>query len=108
MEMSLDALESAALDFANALRERHGLVPATALEAGVPASCAGCPIAVTAGGWSPGVAGWEVGRGGAIFVGPKGGVQPKFTTPVPDHALEFMAAFDAGMFPHLTAAPVTA
>lgn len=104
--MSLDALESAALDFANALRCRHGLVPVTALEPGVAGSCAGCPIAATAGGWRNGAYGWEVGKGGALYIGPKGGVRE--TIPVPPLALEFMAAFDAGMFPHLTVELVAA
>lgn len=108
MEMSLDALESAALDFANVLRDVHGKAAVSALEHGTPYSCADCPIATTAGGWRNGTAGWEVGPT-ALYIGPRGAVSRTvhaITTPAT--ALEFMAAFDAGMFPHLTRQPVAA
>jgi fructose-1,6-bisphosphatase/inositol monophosphatase family enzyme len=108
MEMSLDALESAALDFANVLRGVHGKAAVDALQPGTQHSCAGCPIAETAGGWRTGTAGWEVGPT-AIYVGPRGAVS-RTIKPIetPSAAAEFMAAFDAGMFPHLTRVPVAA
>src|SRR4051812_11072307 len=98
---SLEVLADAALEFANRLRARcnHGLV--SALVPGVPYSCAGCVVAVTAGGWKNGAFGWEVGAGGAIYVGPRGAVRE--TVPVPPLVLEFMAAFDVGMYPELVA-----
>jgi hypothetical protein len=100
---SLEVLADAALEFANALRARHNRPFAKELAAGVPYSCAACPTAATAGGWKNGTAGWEIGQGGAVFVGPKGGVRE--TVPVPSMVLEFEAAFDAGMYPALVAGP---
>lgn len=100
MQQSLEVLADAALAFANELRARHGHDAADALQPGVPHSCAGCAVAATAGAWRPGVeAGWEVGAGGATFLGPRGGVRE--TVPVPVVVLEFMAAFDAGSYPGL-------
>lgn len=101
MEKSLEALRDAALGFANELRAVDGLQPVAVLSAGTMHSCAGDPVAVTAGGWRNGVAGWEIGNGGAIFLGPKGAV--KRTVRVPTIIHEFSAAFDAGMFPDLIA-----
>lgn len=100
--MSLDVLEGEALAFANRLRAVHGHAAVDALEPGVPHSCCGCPVAATAGGWTPGSYGWEVGKLGAVYVGPQGGIRK--TVPVPAPVLDFMAAFDAGEYQSLVLA----
>lgn len=103
MDQDLDALEDAALEFANVLRGVSGGRAVRSLRPGVQGSCCGCPVAETAGGWRPGGSGWEVGDGGAIYMGPRMGIQTSLTHVVPEPVKGFMAAFDAGMYPHLTA-----
>jgi len=101
----LDTLATAALDFANALRIRRNEGTVKALAPGVPVSCAGCPIAATAGSATPHdsfgfVNGWLV-AGEAKLYGPRGGQRD--LVPVPPVVQDFMCAFDAGMFPDLIA-----
>src|SRR5690349_7386019 len=103
MEGSVEQLEeyrAAALAFANVLRGIVKQPPATELAPGVPHSCAGCPIAETAGPAKPkgnwgAVDGWEIGPE-ALLIGPRGAVKKRIN--VPPKAREFMAAFDAGMY----------
>lgn len=95
----LDDLAAAALEFANFLATRDNGPTHTALLPGVPKDCAECPVARTAGPM------WELGRGGALKVGPRGGIRDH--VPVPEDVLEFMAAFDCGAYPNLILAPAS-
>lgn len=104
--VELDTLAKAALHFANSLRVIAGEDRKRKLAKGVPNSTGGCPVAATAGGAAHhrtygAVNGWTVGRAGAQRHGPNGGVRD--TVPVPSAVQDFMAAFDAGMFPDLIA-----
>ena len=92
-ETELDTLAVAALDFANALRAQDGNEPATVLARGRQRNIGRCPIAATAGrGWMVSVEAFKVVGGSALKV-----------TPVPSSVQDFMAAFDAGMYPDLIA-----
>lgn len=97
--MNLPVLADDALSFANEFRAITGLEPAVELSPGSTGDCAGCPIARTAGGYAYGQGGWHVGALSALL-GPRGGLRR--TVQTPKSALDFMAAFDAGMFPDLT------
>lgn len=90
---SLAMLERAALDFANELRARDGKQPASALEAGVCNDTFGCPIANTAPGWQVGHYATSFDFDGSVVA----------QTVIPGRVKDFMAAFDAGMYPHLVA-----
>lgn len=104
--MSLEAYADAALSFANTLRHISGLMSVDALEPGEPGDSAFCPISTTAGAPTMhptfGLCdGWQVG-GVALLCGPRGGTSYVVHT-FPEGVREFMAAFDAGMYPELIA-----
>lgn len=100
--MSLPALAATALQFANVLRAHDGNDPLPALVIGDALDCARCPVANTANmGVRSGRPRWEVGAV-AVKVSRTGKpTRGKDQVPVPPTVLEFMAAFDAGMFPEL-------
>lgn len=96
----LDTLAKAALDFANALRAIDGREALPALKMGAPGDCAGCPVAATANmGSRADRARWEVGAV-AVKLTPTG-MERSEIVPVPPSVQDFMAAFDAGMYPGL-------
>lgn len=100
MEERLQSLKDGALEFANVLRFRDNAPSAGTLSAGFRRRSDACTIASTANDGRGGKDRWEVGPRGAILVGPLGG-QKCAPVPVPEPVLEFIAAFDAGMYPQL-------
>lgn len=99
---TLAFLESAALEFVNELRITDNRATLDALVQGYAQDCGNCTLAVSVNAdMLPSREGyWEIGPF-ALRFGPRGGLRSQVE--VPTDVREFMAAFDAGMLPHLEA-----
>lgn len=98
---TLAFLEGAALEFVNELRIGDNRGTLDALVPGKALNCARCTIAASVNADMLSSEGyWEIGPF-ALRFGPRGGLRSQ--TDVPGDVREFMAAYDAGMLPHLEA-----